>query len=430
MLGKEPIAIVGIGCRFPGGATDPESFWRLLSDGVDAIREIPPDRWNIEAFYDPDPAKPGKTYSRWGGFIADIDKFDCGFFHISPREAAFMDPQQRVALETAWEALEDAGVVLDLVNGSNTGVFLGVADLDWGTIQQSFRDKSLFGTHTCTGRVPCIVANRISYCLNLLGPSFVVDTACSSALLAVHLACRSLWSHECELALAGGVQLLFVPDGFIGFSKASMLSPDGRCKAFAAAANGYVRAEGAGIIVLKALNAALADGDRIYACIRGTAVNQDGQTNGITVPSQSAQEALVRAACQDAGVHPREVQYVEAHGTGTAVGDPLEANALGAALATGRDAEAPCLIGSVKTNIGHLEPAAGMPGIIKAALAVKHGLVPPNLHFRQPNPHIDFVAFKLRVPTAVEPLDQGSRPVSAGANPFGCRGTSAPAVVE
>jgi len=209
MLGKEPIAIVGIGCRFPGGATDPESFWRLLSDGVDAIREIPPDRWNIEAFYDPDPAKPGKTYSRWGGFIADIDKFDCGFFHISPREAAFMDPQQRVALETAWEALEDAGVVLDLVNGSNTGVFLGVADLDWGTIQQSFRDKSLFGTHTCTGRVPCIVANRISYCLNLLGPSFVVDTACSSALLAVHLACRSLWSHECELALAGGVQLLF-----------------------------------------------------------------------------------------------------------------------------------------------------------------------------------------------------------------------------
>ena len=430
MPGKEPIAIVGIGCRFPGGATDPESFWRLLSDGVDAIREIPPDRWNIEAFYDPDPAKPGKTYSRWGGFIADIDKFDCGFFHISPREAAFMDPQQRVALETAWEALEDAGVVLDLVNGSNTGVFLGVADLDWGTIQQSFRDKSLFGTHTCTGRVPCIVANRISYCLNLLGPSFVVDTACSSALLAVHLACRSLWSHECELALAGGVQLLFVPDGFIGFSKASMLSPDGRCKAFAAAANGYVRAEGAGIIVLKALNAALADGDRIYACIRGTAVNQDGLTRGISLPSQTGQSALVRAACRDADIDPRNVRYVEAHGTGTPAGDPIEAAALGAVLGAGRPFDDRCVIGSVKTNIGHLEMAAGAAGIIKTALVLHHGLIPPSLHFDQPNPNIDFDGLKLRVATEVEPLPNGAKPTLAGVNSFGFGGANAHAVLQ
>jgi acyl transferase domain-containing protein/NADPH:quinone reductase-like Zn-dependent oxidoreductase/NADP-dependent 3-hydroxy acid dehydrogenase YdfG/acyl carrier protein len=416
-------------CRFPGGADDPESFWSMLCGGVDAVTEIPPDRWNIQKFYHPDPGRPGKTYSRWGGFIQRIDQFDASFFHISAREAAFLDPQQRMLLELAWEALEDGGQVIDWEAESSTGVFVGVSTVDYDRLQSSTLDRSRIEAHSNTGSAVSIVANRISYCLNLGGPSLVVDTACSSSLVAVHLACQSVRNRECQLALAAGVNLNLRVEPFIGFSKAAMLSPDGRCKAFSAAANGYVRSEGAGVILLKPLSSALADNDPIYAVIRGTAINEDGRTQGIAVPSQTAQERLVRQACGAAGVSPGLLRYVEAHGTGTAIGDPIEAKALGAALAENRAAETVCYIGSVKTNLGHLESASGMPGLMKAALVVKHRLIPPNLHFDQPNPNIDFEKLQMRVPIAIERLDDDGA-VFAGVNSFGFGGANAHAVLE
>jgi acyl transferase domain-containing protein/acyl carrier protein len=426
---RDSIAIVGIGCRFPGGANDPETFWRMLCEGVDAVSEVPADRFTIDKFYDPEPGRPGRTYSRWGGFLTDIDRFDPAFFRISAREAAFMDPQQRLMLEVAWDAFEDAGQALDPALGANAGVFVGISTNDYSNLQSSPLDQSHVDVHTSTGGVMSFAANRVSYCFNLLGPSIAVDTACSSALVAVHLACRSLWSGECDMAIAGGVNLLLVPEHFIAFSKSTMLSADGRCKAFDASANGFVRAEGAGAILLKRLSAARAAGDPVRALILGSACNQDGHTSGITLPNGRAQAALVRAACRDAGVDPRDVRYVEAHGTGTAVGDPIEAQALGEVLGEGRPAGACCFIGSVKTNVGHLEAAAGMPGIIKAALVLQHGAIPPNLHFTQPNPRIDFDALQLRVPTALEPLAEDGRPAIAGVNSFGFGGANAHVVL-
>lgn len=423
----EPIAITGIGCRFPGGGNGPEAFWNLLRNGTDAVTEIPPDRWNIDHFYDPEQGLPGKTYSRWGGFIEGIDQFDPAFFGISPREAAFMDPQQRLLLETAWESLEDAGRIVDLEAGSDTGVFVGISTHDYSQIQASLSDKTSIDVHTTTGGVLSIAANRLSYLFNFRGPSFVVDTACSSSLVAVHLACRSLWNGECATALAAGVNAILIPETYIGFSKMSMLSPDGRCKAFDARGNGFVRGEGAGVIVLKPLAAARADGDRIYAVIRGSAVNQDGHTSSLTVPGADAQRRLILDACRDANVTPSEVYYVEAHGTGTPVGDPIETSAIGAALGQGRNGHA-CVIGSVKTNIGHLEAGSGIAGLIKTALALHHGEVPPNLHFEQPNPDIDFEKWKLRVPVSVEKI-----PVEdaiAGINSFGFGGTNAHVILQ
>ena len=427
MQNHEPIAITGIGCRFPGGATSPETFWRLLRDGIDAITEIPTDRWNIRAYYNPEPGLPGKTNSRWGGFIDELDRFDAAFFGISPREAAFMDPQQRMLLETAWESIEDAGLVVDPVSGSDTGVFVGISTHDYSEIQAAFSDKTSIEVHTTTGTVMSIAANRISYQFNFHGPSFIVDTACSSSLVAVHLACQSLRRGECATALAGGVNAILIPDTFVGFSKMSMLSPDGRCKAFDARGNGFVRGEGAGVVVLKPLPAALADGDRIYAVIRGGAVNQDGRTGSLTVPGAEAQKRLIREACRDAGVNPLEIDYVEAHGTGTAVGDPIETGALGAVLGEQRTG-APCVIGSVKTNIGHLEAGSGIAGLIKTALVLRHGEIPPNLHFKEPNPEIDFEKWKLRVPVAVEKLPRAN--ALAGINSFGFGGTNAHLVLQ
>ncbi len=419
----EPIAITGIGCRFPGAAS-PAAFWQLLCAGEDAIREVPPERWDLAPVYDPDPGAPGKITTRWGGFLPDIDRFDPLFFKIAQREASLIDPQQRLLLEVAWEALEDGGYVAGRLAGSPTGVFIGIGSLDHATRQMRAPDQ--IEAYTNTGAALSIAANRISYVFDLRGPSLIVDTACSSSLVAIHLACQSLRAGESTLALAGGVNLILGPESTIGFSKLGAMAPDGRCKAFDARANGYVRSEGAGVVVLKPLRAALADGDPIYALIRGSAVNQDGRTNGLTAPNRWSQERVLREACAQAGVAPETVDYVEAHGTGTLLGDPIEAQALGAVLAPGRPDGRPCLLGAVKTNIGHLEFAAGVAGVIKVALMCKHRMVPPNLHFQTANPHIPFVDLKLRIPTALEPWT-GSL---AGVSSFGFGGTNAHAVLE
>jgi acyl transferase domain-containing protein len=427
---REPIAIIGIGCRFPGAADSPAAFWKLLCDGVNAIRTIPPDRWNYKRFFDAEPGTPGKTNARWGGFIDDIDQFDAGFFGISPREASLMDPQQRLLLEVAANALEDGGLPMERVSGTRTSVFVGISSFDYAGIQQGRGQLKSIDAHSNTGGALSIAANRISYFFDLLGPSLVLDTACSSSLLAVHLACQSIWRQESSMALAGGVNVLIRPEPFIGFSRLGMLSPDGCCRAFDAGANGFVRSEGAGMVVLKPLSRALADRDEIYALILGTASNQDGRTSSLTVPSERAQEGLLREACREAGVAPAALQYVEAHGTGTLVGDPIEAEALGRALGEGRSRDCYCAIGSVKTNIGHLEPAAGIAGLIKVALSLKHGIIPPSLHFSQPNPAIDFDRLKLRVQTEPGAWSRENRPALAGVNSFGFGGANAHAILQ
>jgi len=426
---KEPIAIIGIGCRFPGGANNPESFWKLLQNGVDAITEVPADRWNIKRFYDPNPERLGKIYTRWGGFVEHIDQFDPQFFGISPREAANMDPQHRMLLEVAWEALEDGGQVPENLAGSNTGVFIGISHHDYSNIQGSTSHTHLIDAYTGTGNGLSIAANRISYVFDFKGPSIAVDTACSSSLVALHIACRSIWNGDCRVALAGGVNALINPKTTIGFCRATMLSPKGRCRSFDAQADGFVRAEGAGIIILKPLSQALTDGDTIYAVIKSSVVNQDGHTTGITVPNGLAQETAVREALQQAGISPQDIQYVEAHGTGTAVGDPIEANALGSVFGHQRPLGNDCLIGSVKSNIGHLESAAGIAGLIKVTLALQHRLIPPNLHFDSPNPKIPFDELHLRVPTTLEPWPTYNGKRIAGINSFGFGGTNAHVVL-
>jgi phthiocerol/phenolphthiocerol synthesis type-I polyketide synthase C len=411
----EPIAIIGIGCRFPG-ADDPAAFWRLLTEGRDAVGDIPPERWN------PDPDSVGR-----GGFLEHVDQFDAKFFNISPREAARIDPQQRLLLEVAWEALEDAGQPTERLAGSPTGVFVGISTYDYGSIQ--FGRPDLIDAYSGTGGALSIAANRLSYALDLHGPSMAVDTACSSSLVAVHLACRSLRDGESTLAIAGGVNVILSPALGLNFSKATLMAADGRCKTFDASADGYVRGEGAGVVILKPLSQALTDGDQIYAVLRGSATNHDGRTNGLTAPSRHAQEAVLAEAYRHAGLAPSSVQYVEAHGTGTALGDTIEANALGAILAEGRTPDSRCLIGSVKTNIGHLEAAAGMAGLIKTALALHHREIPASLHFNQPNPHIPFERLALKVADTRTPWPPGNRRAVAGVSSFGFGGTNAHVVM-
>jgi acyl transferase domain-containing protein/thioesterase domain-containing protein/acyl carrier protein len=425
---NEPLAIVGIGCRFPGEANSPQAFWQMLCAGTDAIREVPPDRWSIAAYYDPIPGRPGKTYSKWGGFLDRIDLFDPSFFGISAREADAIDPQQRLLLEASWEAFEDAGRPLDSVRGSSTGVFVGISTIDYAVMQHQDIGPGSADIYSATGTAFSIAANRISYCFDLRGPSLAVDTACSSALTACHLACESLWRGDCEQALVGGVNALLSSDTFVAFSRMSMLSPQGRCKAFDASADGFVRAEGVGAVLLKPLPAAQRDGDRIYALIRATAINQDGNSNGITVPSEPAQRALILEACASAEIRPADIGYVEAHGTGTQVGDPIEASALGGALGPAR--KHPCLIGSVKTNIGHLEAASGVASLIKVALALRHRAIPPTLHFNSPNPNIDFAALNLRVVQELQPFPRNGGPMLAGINSFGFGGANAHVILE
>jgi myxalamid-type polyketide synthase MxaE and MxaD len=423
----EAIAIIGMGCRLPG-AKDLRAFWNLLRNGVDAIREVPAERFDLRDFFDPDPAAPGKIVTRWGGFIEQVDHFDAHFFGISPREAARMDPQQRLLLEVAWEALEDAGQVRERLAGTPTGVFIGISNNDYGRIQ--FNNPDRIDAYAGTGNALSIAANRISYVFDFRGPSIAIDTACSSSLVSVHQACCSLRSGESTLALAGGVNLILSPAITINFSKAGAMAPDGRCKTFDARANGYVRSEGAGIVVLKPLTQALTDGDPIYAVIRGSAVNQDGRSNGLMAPNPLAQEAVLREAYRRANVSPGDVQYVEAHGTGTLLGDPIEAKALGAVLAAGRPRERPCFLGSVKTNLGHLEAAAGVAGLIKVALALKHREIPPSLNFKEPNPHIPFDQLPLRVQTTLDPWPAEPAPALAGVSSFGFGGTNAHVVLQ
>ncbi len=420
----EPIAIIGIGCRFPG-AKNPEAFWQLIRDGVDAISEVPASRWSLEQYYDPDSNKPGKTHSRWGGFVDDIDYFDAKFFGIAPREAVTMDPQQRLLLEVAWETLEDGGQIPEDLRGSNTGVFIGVGTHDYSIMMWQQPVNEPYAT---TGTGNCIAANRISYAFDLKGTSLAIDTACSSSLVAVHLACQSIWSGESTMALAGGVNMLLLPTIMVGFTKGGFISPDGRCKSFAADANGYVRSEGAGLILLKPLTEAQADGDDIYAVIHSSAVNQDGYSNGLAAPNPKAQKEVLREAYRRAGINPSAVDYVEAHGTGTKVGDPIEAIALGAVLGKNRQPGDYCQLGSVKTNIGHGETAAGIAGVIKVALALKHKQIPPSLHFHCPNPEIDFEGLHLRVATELSPW-QTDKPAIAGVNSFGFGGTNAHVVM-
>ncbi len=422
---REEIAIIGIGCRFPGSANSPAAFWALLRSGTDAITDIPADRPQLSQVFDPDPSKPGRSYLRRGGFADGVDQWDAGFFGISPREASHIDPQHRLLLEVAWEALEDAGQDVDRLAGTRTGVFVGISTHDYGDTQCDPANRHLLASHSNSGSATSIAANRISYLYDLRGPSMTVDTACSSSLTATHLACRSLLAGECDLAVVGGVQLQLNPELTIGFCKASMISPTGECRAFDASANGYVRSEGAGAVILKPLAAALADGDDVYAVIVGSAINQDGRTNGMTVPNPVMQAAMLREALAGAGITADQLHYVEAHGTGTPVGDPLEAEALGAVLAEGRVEGDPCAIGSVKTNIGHLEAASGIAGLIKTALSIHHRELPPSLHFSSPNPDIDFAGYRMRVVTTLEPWPSGHGPATAGVNSFGFGGANA-----
>ena len=425
-LPDEPIALIGIGCLFANGLDSPDALWRFLLERGDAIGEVPADHWNLSAIFDPDPAAEDKTYSRHGGFLQDQAGFDANFFGISPREAATMDPQQRLLLEVAWRAIEDAGLPAERLAGSRTGVYVGISNFDYNVIQKVSR--RLLDVHTITGGSFSIAANRLSHRFDLRGPSLAIDTACSSSLVALDAARTALLSGECDLALVGGVNLVITPETTMSFSRASMLSPDGRCKAFAAEANGYVRGEGVAVVLLKRLSDAKSD--RIHALITGTFVNQDGHTSTMTVPSRDAQIAMLRGACARAGVDPQQIAYVEAHGTGTAVGDPIEAEAIGIAFGTGRPAEAPCLIGSIKTNIGHLEPAAGIAGLIKAALCVQRGEIPASLHCANPHPNIPFAKLGIRVASERQQWPLRANPRLAAVNSFGFGGTNACAIVQ
>ncbi len=422
----EPIAIVGLGCRYPGGVADPESFWQLLRNGVDAITNVPIGRWEAEAYYSPDPAAPDKMYTRQGGFIDQVDGFDADFFGISPREAQDVDPQQRLLLEVAWEALENAGLAPDTLRGSRSGVFVGLSTDDYAHLYAGPAQDA----YHILGVARSIAAGRLAYVLDLRGPVVQLDTACSSSLLTVHLACQSLRARECDLALAGGVNLMLTPAATIHLCKLRALSVDGRCKTFDAAADGYGRGEGCGLVVLKRLSDALAAGDEIVAVIRGSAVNHDGRSNGLAAPNGPAQEAVLRDALASAGVAPAAIQFVEAHGTGTVLGDPIEVNALSAVLGPGRSAAAPLLIGSVKSNFGHLEAAAGVAGLMKAALALQHGQLPPHLHFAAPNPYIAWDKLPVTVPTQLTDLPAPDGRRLAGVSAFGFSGTNVHVILE
>ncbi|SDM25909.1 Acyl transferase domain-containing protein [Catalinimonas alkaloidigena] len=430
MIHKEPIAVVGIGCRFPGDVHGASQYWAALQRSFDAITDVPEERWNLEAFYDPNPNVAGKTKSRKGGFVKNVDHFDADFFGLFPKEAERIDPQQRLLLEVTYEALEDAGIRLEDFSGSKTAVFMGVFMNDYWDIQIAHLQRDNITPHVPMGVSLTSIANRLSYVYNLKGPSVTLDTACSSSLVGVHQACRSIWSGESTQALAGGVNLMLRPESTIMMSKGNFLSPDGYCKSFDSRANGYVRSEGAGVVLLKPLSQAQADGDQIYALIRGSAVNQDGHTpEGFTVPSLEAQADMLRTAYQDAQVDPKEVAYVEAHGTGTPVGDPKETNAFGQVLSEKRTADEKLTIGSVKSNMGHLEAAAGIAGMIKLTMVLKNRQVPANLHFLKPNPNIPFDDYKLRVPTQLEDLPKEGT-LFGGVNSFGAGGTNAHVVMQ
>jgi len=414
---SEPIAIIGIGCRFPGGATDPATLWRLLEDRVDATSKVPADRWDADALFDADPDTPGKAYTRRGGFIDDPAGFDAAFFGISPREARSMDPQQRLLLEVCTEALEDGARAVDGRRASSTGVFIGLSGSDYsGRTMGAGLDR--IDGFTGTGIAGSVAAGRIAYTLGLQGPCLALDTSCSSSLVALHLACQSLRSDECDLALAAGVNLMLAPESSVYFSKVRALAPDGRCKSFDDAADGYARGEGCGAVALVRLSDALERGDPIHALVLGSAVNHDGRSGGLTAPNGPAQQAVIRRALTAAGLSPDRVGYIEAHGTGTPLGDPIE---IGALTAVFGERDRPLPVGSIKTNVGHLEAAAGHAGLIKAALVLEHNRVPASLHCTRPNHRVDWSATPVCVAMSASPLDGDA----VGVSSFGFSGTNA-----
>jgi len=426
----EPIAIIGMGCRYPGGVKDLDSYWNLLSNGIDAISEVPGDRWDVDKLYDPDPDKPGKMSTRYGGFLEDIDRFDADFFSISTREALSMDPQQRLLMEVCWEALENAGQASADLLESKTGIFVGISSFDYAQLISSQVNSEDIDAYLGTGVSHSAASGRLSYFLGLQGPCLSIDTACSSSLVGLHYACQSLRNGECRMALSGGVNLILIPTIHLTLSKARLMAPDGRCKVFDAAADGFVRSEGCGIIVLKRLSDAIADNDHILSVIRGSAINQDGRSSGLTAPNGPSQQAVLREALQNAGVKPDQVQYVEVHGTGTALGDPIEVQALAEVYAQDRAKSDPLYIGSVKTNIGHTESAAGVAGLMKTVLALQHKRIPPHLHLKKLNPLIEWENYPVKVAKSGIEWRTKHEPRLAGISSFGFTGTNAHIILE
>lgn len=428
---NEPLAIIGIGCHFPGGAYNPDRFWKLLVDGVDAIVDVPEDRWDFRKFYDPDTDKLGKMHAKQAGFLQEkVNVFDPLFFGMSPREAACLDPQQRFLLEVTWEAIEDAGLLSENLKESDTGVFIGGFNLDNKLLRMGVRNRELMNSYSGTSSTMVLLSNRISYAFDLRGPSVSMDTACSSSLISAHYACQSIWNGECDMAISGGVNVMLLPEYPITMSKGHFLSKHSRCKAFDEDAGGYVRGEGAGVLIIKPLSKAQKDRDFIYATIKATGVNQDGATNGISFPNPKAQESLIREVYAQAGVKGHQITYVEAHGTGTQAGDPIEIAALNAVLSEGRKASSKVVVGSVKTNIGHTEAAAGVAGLIKTALTLKNEKIVPHLHFIKANPKINFDELCLRIPTEIEDYKSNGKLRMASVNSFGYGGTNGHALLE
>lgn len=427
---NKPIAIVGIGCRFPGSSSSAEKFWEMMLNETDTIGNVPFDRWDNKKYYSKNDARSGKIRAQQGGFLKEnVLEFDSLFFDMSPRESECLDPQQRMLMEVAYEALENAGIPLEAVKGTSTGVFVGGFMLDNLLTQASSENKSHINSHTISGVAMTMLSNRLSYIFDLKGPSLTIDTACSSSLVATHLACQSIWNGESSMALVGGVNYMLAPESSVLMSKGKFLSTHSRCKAFDSDAAGYVRGEGAGIVILKPLDEAIKDNDRIYATIVGTGTNQDGRTNGITVPNPDSQLQLINKIYTDSSIDRDKIHYVEAHGTGTAVGDPIEFKTLNRALSINGDRNSKCLVGSVKTNIGHLEAASGIAGLIKTALCLNKNKVPANLHFKNPNPALNYEESNLRIPTSLESLPEGEDSF-ASINSFGFGGSNGHIVLK
>ncbi len=424
---REPVAIVGMGCRFPQ-ADGLDAYWRLLAEGRDAIREVPIERWDLEQLFDPNPNAAGRISTRYGGFLNDVDHFDAGFFGISSSEAEYLDPQQRMLLEVAWHALEDAGQAPSELKGSRTGVFVGITQTDYGVMQLGGQREQI-EAYTGTGNGLCFAAGRLAYVLGVHGPTFSVDTACSSSMVALHQACLALRQGECDVAIVAGVQLNLTPPMQIFLSKTQSFSPDGRCRTFDEAANGFVLGEGAGVIVLRRLSDATARGDLVRALIRASGLNHDGPASGLTVPSQQAQECLIREVVTRAGLSPADIDYVEAHGTATQLGDPIEVGALKAVFGQ-RPVDQPLHLGSVKTNFGHLNAAAGVAGLIKSVLMLEHEQIVPNLHFKQASSRIDWEGFTVRVPSQLQAWPRRAVPRRSGVSSFGLSGTNTHTVLE